>query len=152
MVRDGGLEEVEPEERELGEDLAFVGNSAAQDMVEGGDAVAGDEEKLIAGERVDVADLAAGGEGKRAEIGLEKSCWHHVDGTTSLDSDRVGITKLEELIFEIPGGSLGQCGQRAITVRGVGPRQGEGGEGVALPRVEWNGSEPCDGERERRAG
>src|SRR5260370_20542732 len=30
MVRDGGLEEVEPEEGELGEDLALVGYSAAQ--------------------------------------------------------------------------------------------------------------------------
>src|SRR5258708_1869912 len=83
MVRDGGLEEVEPEEGELGEDLALVGYAAAENMVEGGDAVAGDEEELIAGEGVDVADLAAGCEGKIAEIGLEKGCGHHVDGTTS---------------------------------------------------------------------
>jgi hypothetical protein len=52
-------------------------------MVEGGDAVTGDEEELIAGEGVDVADLAAGCEGKIAEVGLEKGCRHHVDGTTS---------------------------------------------------------------------
>src|SRR5260370_39913673 len=83
MVRDGGLEEVEPEEGELGEDLALVGDSAAENMVEGGDAVAGDGEELIAGEGVDVADLAADCEGKIAEIGLEKGCGHHVDGTTS---------------------------------------------------------------------
>src|SRR5260370_31071063 len=83
MVRDGELEEVEPEEGELGEDLSLVGYSATQNMVEGGDAVAGDEEELIAGEAVDVADLAACCEGKIAEIGLEKGCWHHVDGTTS---------------------------------------------------------------------
>jgi hypothetical protein len=70
MVRDGGLEEVEPEERELGEDFAFVWNPAAQDMIEGRDAVAGDEEKLVLGERIDVAHFAAGGEGKRSEIGL----------------------------------------------------------------------------------
>jgi hypothetical protein len=83
MVRDGGLEEVEPEEGELSEDLSLVGYSAAQNMVEGGDAVAGDEEELVAGEGIDVADLAAGREGKIAEIGLEKGCGHHVDGTTS---------------------------------------------------------------------
>ena len=52
-------------------------------MVEGGDAVAGDEEELIGGEGVDVADLAAGCDGEVAEIGLEKGCWHHVDGITS---------------------------------------------------------------------
>ena len=74
VVRDDGLEEVEPEERELGENLPFVGYSAAKDMVEGGDAVAGDEEELIAGESVDVAHLAACCEGKAAEIGFEKCC------------------------------------------------------------------------------
>ena len=57
MVRDDGLEEVEPEERELGENLSFVGYSAAQNMVEGGDAVAGDEEELIVGEGVDIRTL-----------------------------------------------------------------------------------------------
>ena len=49
-------------------------------MVEGGDAVGGDEEELIAIEGIDVADLAAGCEGEIAEVGLEKGCWHHVDG------------------------------------------------------------------------
>ena len=63
---------------------ALVGDAGGEDMVEGGDAVGGDEEKLIVGEGVDVADLAAGGQGKSAEIGLEKSCWHRVDGTTSV--------------------------------------------------------------------
>ena len=73
MVGDDVFEEVEPEEGELGEDLAFVGDSAAEDVVEGGDAVGGDEEKLVAGEGIDVADFAARGEGKGAEVGLEKS-------------------------------------------------------------------------------
>ena len=48
VVGDDVSEKVEPEERELGEDLAFVGNAAAQDVVEGGDAVGGDEEELLA--------------------------------------------------------------------------------------------------------
>ena len=83
MVRYSGLEEVEPEEGELSENLALVGYSATQNMVEGRDAVAGDEEELIAGEGVDVSDLTAGCEGEIAEIGLEKCWWHHFDGITS---------------------------------------------------------------------
>ena len=73
MVGDDIFEEVEPEERELGEDLAFIGDSAAQDVVEGGDAVGRDEEKTIAGESIDIADFAASGEGKGAEVSLEES-------------------------------------------------------------------------------
>jgi hypothetical protein len=49
-------------------------------MVEGGDAVGGDEEKLIVAEGVDVAHLAASGEGKIAEAGLEKGLAHGDDG------------------------------------------------------------------------
>ncbi len=40
------FEEIEPEEGELREDTALVRNAAAQDVVEGGDAVRGDEEEL----------------------------------------------------------------------------------------------------------
>ena len=104
MVRDDGLEEVEPEEGELGKDLSLVGYSAAQNMVEGGDAVAGDEEELIVGEGVDVANLAAGCEGKIAEIGLEKSCGHQVDGITSWNRKTIHVFSEEEGRFStVPG-------------------------------------------------
>ena len=72
-------EQVEPEERELGEDPALVGDAAAEDVIEGGDAVGGDEEQVGLGrrsERIDVADLAAGEQGKSAEMGLEESVGH----------------------------------------------------------------------------
>src|SRR6202044_438475 len=51
-------------------------------MVEGGDAVGGDEEQLVVGQGIDVADFAARTEGKGGEVGLEKSGRHYVDGTT----------------------------------------------------------------------
>ncbi len=63
VVGDEVLEEVEPEERELGEDAALVRDAGAEDVIEGGDAVGGDEEEVGRGVRrgcVDVADLAAG--------------------------------------------------------------------------------------------
>ena len=83
MVRNGGLQEVEPEERQLRQYLPLVGNAAAEDMIKSRDAIGGDEEKFVVGERVDIADLAAGGEGKGTKVGLEKGCGHHIDGTTS---------------------------------------------------------------------
>ena len=46
MVFYGVAEEIEPEERELGGDATLVGDAAAEDVVEGGDAVGGDEQKL----------------------------------------------------------------------------------------------------------
>ena len=51
-------------------------------MVEGGDAVGGDEEQLVVGQGIDVAYFAAGGERKTVEIGLEKRLVHLDDGTT----------------------------------------------------------------------
>ena len=59
------FEEVEPEEAELGEHAALVGDAVGHDAVEGADAVGGDEEEGVA-EVVDVADLAADG---RLEFG-----------------------------------------------------------------------------------
>ena len=51
-------EELEPEERELVEDLALVGDSARKDHVERADAVGDDHQELVA-EIEDIADLAA---------------------------------------------------------------------------------------------
>jgi hypothetical protein len=82
MVFDGVFQEVEPEEGELGEDTTLVRDAGTEDIVEGGDAVGGDEEELVLVERVDVAYLAAGSERETAEIGLEKRLVHLDDGTT----------------------------------------------------------------------
>ncbi len=84
MVGDVVLEEIEPEEGELGKDASLVGDAGGEDVVEGGDAIGGDEEEVGGGvgtESVDVAHLAAGEQRKRAEIGLEQSCVHWDDGT-----------------------------------------------------------------------
>jgi len=129
VVGDRVFEEVEPEEGELSEDLAFVGNSTGQNMVEGRDSIAGDEEKLIAGESVDVADLAASGEGKGAEISLEKSCWHHVDGTTSVfgkETSSLGSAKRQKFIEDFCG-LRGPARTAAEDGSGSGTRHGKGG-------------------------
>ena len=57
MVGDDQPDEIEPELRELGQDLALVGDERGQDPVERGDAVRGDDEELVA-DLVDIADLA----------------------------------------------------------------------------------------------
>jgi len=58
VVRDRTLEELEPEERELIEDPALVGNPLGKHHVEGRQPVGGDDQKLRA-EVIDVAHLAA---------------------------------------------------------------------------------------------
>ena len=82
VVWDDRLKEIKPEERKPCEDPPFEGNAAAENMIEGGYAVAGYEEESIGGEGVDVTNLAAGCEGKRSEIGLNQGFWHRLDGTT----------------------------------------------------------------------
>ena len=59
MVGHDVAEEIEPEEGHLSEDAAFVGNALGEDAVEGGDAVGGDDEKVVTGS-VNVANFAAG--------------------------------------------------------------------------------------------
>jgi hypothetical protein len=141
MVWDGEFQEIEPEERELGEDLALVGYSATQNMVEGGDAIAGHEEELIVGQSVDVADLAAACEGEIAKIGLEKGCWHHV-GTTSKSRRLVEWRSVhtENSIF---ASCLLRRRKRATGNDGFGlrARQGKSREGIAILRAE---SLACD--------
>jgi hypothetical protein len=82
MVFYGVTEEIEPEERELRQDAALVGDSAAEDVIEGGDAVGRDEEELVVRQSVDIADFAACGKREGAEVGLKKRRSHHVDGIT----------------------------------------------------------------------
>ena len=71
------LEEIEPEEGDLGEDVAFAGDAGGEDVIKGGDAVSGDEEEVIA-DGIEVADFTAAEEGRGAKICGEKSC--HEDG------------------------------------------------------------------------
>jgi hypothetical protein len=47
MVFYGVAKEVEPEERDLRENAALVRDSAAEDVVEGGDTVGSDEEEML---------------------------------------------------------------------------------------------------------
>ncbi len=75
MVRDGVGEEVEPEVRELGENLAFVWDARAEDVIEGRDAVGGDEDEFVS-DGVEVADLAACGEWDVAEVSGEQCSGH----------------------------------------------------------------------------
>ena len=66
----------EPEKRNLGEDAAFLRDPRAEDVIEGGYAVGGYKEQIrggVGGEGINIADLAAGGEGKRSELGAKKS-------------------------------------------------------------------------------
>lgn len=92
-MRDVGGDEVvghdvaqqpEPEERELGEDLAFAGDAGGEHMVEGGDAVRGDEQQGFA-DGVEVAHLAACEQREAGEIGLgeclQRVCRLGVDST-----------------------------------------------------------------------
>ena len=62
VVGDEIGKEVEPEKGELGEEAALAGDAGGEDVVEGGEAVGGDEEEIVFGGGVDVADLAAGDE------------------------------------------------------------------------------------------
>src|SRR2546426_10903044 len=54
MVRHDVARLLEPERRELREHFALVGNARAEDIVEGGDPVGGDEQQAI----VDLVDVA----------------------------------------------------------------------------------------------
>ena len=57
MIGDDVFGPGEPESRDLGEDLALVGNARAKHVVERGNAVAGNNEQPVA-KVVDVADFA----------------------------------------------------------------------------------------------
>jgi hypothetical protein len=62
-------EQLEPEERELSEDFAFARDAGGEHVIEGGDAVRGDEQQRFA-DGIKVADLAACEQREAGEIGL----------------------------------------------------------------------------------
>ena len=60
MVGNDVGKEVEPEQRNLAQDAALVRNAGGQHIIEGGNAVGGDEQQALVIELVNVADLSAG--------------------------------------------------------------------------------------------
>ena len=79
VVRDDIGQLVEPERRQLRQHLALVGDAGAQHVVEGGDAVGGDQEQRIA-QVVDVAHFA----GAKPRDAWRRSVWTTggADGTS----------------------------------------------------------------------
>ena len=71
MVRDDRLRPLEPERRQLREHLALVGNARAEHVVEGRDAVGGDEQQRVA-KVEDVADLAVTLRGESVQTRFEE--------------------------------------------------------------------------------
>ena len=71
MIGDDVVKEIEPEERELGENAALVGNRRGHDDVESREAVGGDEEETVA-EIINVANLAASGRRESGEMCFTK--------------------------------------------------------------------------------
>jgi hypothetical protein len=74
VVRHEVAHPLEPERRELRQHFALVGNAGAEDVVEGGDAIGGDEEQVVS-DLIDVADLAAPVEFQIGE-GRFENWWH----------------------------------------------------------------------------
>src|SRR5450756_1135437 len=75
VVRDDVRELPKPEIREPRQDLSFLGNSRAEDGVERGDAVRGDEEDAVS-EVVYVAHLAAARRRQTGQEGFEDDVGH----------------------------------------------------------------------------
>ena len=70
VVRHEIADVIEPEGRELREDLALVGNAGSENVVERRNAIGGDDEQVFA-EIVDVTYLAAARERQATEVGFE---------------------------------------------------------------------------------
>ena len=71
MVGDIG-QEFEPEEADLCEDTAFIGNAAAKDDVEGRDTVGGDDKEAVPVNGVNVADLSAAEQFQTGQMGFKE--------------------------------------------------------------------------------
>ncbi len=66
VIGDDVSQVIEPEQGDLAEDASLVGDAGSQDVVEGRDAVSGDEQQLLVANGVNVTDFAAG---VKVEIG-----------------------------------------------------------------------------------
>ena len=72
MVGNDVFEEIEPEQRKLGEHSSFLRNASRQHVVERRDAIGGNEQQVIVVDAVNVAHLPAGIELEIGKIGIEK--------------------------------------------------------------------------------
>jgi hypothetical protein len=66
-------EQIEPEERYLGEDFPLSGNAGGEDMIEGGNPVGGHHQQRTI-DRIEVPDLAPAKQRNRAQIGSQENC------------------------------------------------------------------------------
>src|SRR5919109_304050 len=72
MVLRDGFQEIKPEQRELREHATFVGNAGGQHIIEGRDAVGGDEQQMLVVHAIDVSHLAAGVQLQFGKISLQQ--------------------------------------------------------------------------------
>ena len=77
MIRHHVAQQIEPEDGELGEHAAFVGNRGRQHVVEGGKPVRGDDDQEIAGV-VNVAHFAAHQRLDAGQVGFKQGCQYLV--------------------------------------------------------------------------
>ncbi len=73
MVGHDVLQEIEPEQRELGQHASLLRDAGGQHVIERRDAVGGDKQQVVVADLVQVADLAAGEELEVGKIGLQKN-------------------------------------------------------------------------------
>ena len=66
------LQEVEPEQRNLGQHLSLVWNAGRQNVVESRNAIGGDEQQAVAVQTINVANLAAGVKLEIREFGVQE--------------------------------------------------------------------------------
>ena len=72
VVGDDVLQEIEPEQGELGQHAALLRDAGGQHIVEGGDAVGGDEEQMIVTDQIKVADFPAGEKLQAGKISMQE--------------------------------------------------------------------------------
>ena len=73
MVGNDVFQEIEPEQRELGQHPALLRDAGGQHVVERRDAIGGHEQQVIVVDLVKVANLAAGVQLEVGKVGLQKN-------------------------------------------------------------------------------
>src|SRR5208283_2374318 len=73
MIRHRLLEEVEPEQGQLGQHPALLRNAGGEHIVERRDPVRGHEQQMIVANLIQVADLSAGEELEVGKISVQKN-------------------------------------------------------------------------------
>ena len=72
MIGHGAAQQVEPEEAHLRQHAAFFGDAAGQDVIEGGNAVGGDDQQPLRVPRIfiNVTDFAAAAKFEAGDVGF----------------------------------------------------------------------------------